>query len=261
MYLTINKKLFILIITVLSILVVGSLGFIVYDKLIKAAEEEKEYITVIDDASIDVNKLYEIGEILDNFDKAFGTSDSKYLGYVYNNKVLEARDFDKNAAIYASIYPNLIRSNTEQTISNARIKSRYEKIFGKALEYKPASLDLGNNIKVTYDETNKTYKYTASITNNDHKGEYLVRNMKTTLKDDLVIVTRKVFYVEYSNNSAIIYTNSSKGTKLGSVSLKNGEVSLKEVTGKFGSKLNTYDFTFKLGSDDEYTFNKIQRTK
>ena len=85
--------------------------------------------------------------------------------------------------------------------------------------------------------------------------------MKTTLTDDLVIVTRKVFFVEYSGTNAIIYKDATKSNKLGEVKLNNGEVTLQEVTGKYGSKLNTYDITFKLGSDDIYNFYKIERTK
>ena len=260
MYVTINKKLLILIITVISLIAVGSLGFIVYDKIIKTSETEKEYITVIKDESIDINKLYKIGEILNKLDKAYGSSDSKYLGYIYSKPIIEVRDFDKDAAIFASLYSDIIRSNTEQTISNDVIKNEYESIFGKTLKYKPNSLELGENIKVEYDSTNKEYKYKATITDNSNKNEYLARSMKTTIKEDTVVVTRKVFYVEYVGGYANIYTTSSKGDKVGNVSLKNGKISLKEVTGKYGSKLNTYDVTFKLGSDDEYSFYKIERT-
>lgn len=256
-----NKKGLIITIIVLVFISLASVGYIVYDKFFANADEEKEYVTVINDASIDVNKLYKVGEILNKFDRTFGTNDSKYFGYIYNTKIINARDFDKDAAIYVSIYSDLVRSNTEQTISNEIVKNKYENIFGKAVEYKPKNLELGENIKVEYDTSNKVYKYTASITNNDNKNEYLARSIKTKLKDDLVIVTRKVFYVEYSGTTATIYKNSSKENRIGTVKLKDGEVSLEEVTGKYGSKLNTYEITFKLGSDDEYNFYKIERTK
>lgn len=256
-----NKKGFIITIVILSLISLAAVGYIVYDKFIKNNNSEEEYVNVINDVSIDINKMYNVGDILNKFDKAFSTNDSKYLGYIYNTKILEVKDFDKNAAIFASMYSDLVRSNTEQTISNEIIKNKYEKIFGKTLQYKPSSLDLGENINVEYDATNKLYKYKASVTNNDHKSEYLARNIKTKLKDDLVIVTRKVFYVDYSGISAIIYTNSNKTTRVGTVKLKDGEVSLEEVTGKYGSKLNTYEITFKLGSSDEYNFYKIERTK
>lgn len=256
-----NKKGYIITIVIVMLISLAAVGYIVYEKFIVKTDEDKEYITVIKDASIDINKLYGIGEILDKFDKAYASSESKYVGYIYSTPVIEVKDFDKNAGIYAAMYSDMIRSNTEQTISNEIVKNRYQSIFGKSLEYKPSGLDLGENLTVEYDKENKAYKYIATITNNDHKSEYLARNMKTTLKDDLVIVTRKVFYVEYSGSSAIIYTNSSKTTKVGQVSLIDGEVSLKEVTGKYGSKLSTYDVTFKLGSDDEYYFYKIEKTK
>ncbi len=256
-----TKKSPTLLIIILILIVLGLAGYIVYDKFILSMQEEKKYTTVIDDVSIDVNKLYKVGEMLNTFDKAFKTNDTKYLGYIYNSKSINVKDFDKTAAIYVSLYDELIRSNTEQNISNERIKNNYENIFGKVLEYKPKDIDLGENIKVIYDAENKIYKYTASITNNDHKSEYLARNMKTTLTADLVIITRKVFFVEYSGNTASIYKDSTKETKLGDIKLNNGEVNLQEVTGKYGSKLNTYDFTFKLGSDDSYNFYKIERTK
>ena len=261
MYLTINKKLFITIITIISVIAVGSIGFIVYDKLIANKNNNSEYITVIKDASIDINRLYKVGEIIDKLDEAYATNDSKYQGYIYNTKVLEVKDFDKNAAIYVSIYPEIIRSNTEQSISSERIKYRYLNIFGKRLDYKPNSIEVNENTKIEYDKTSKTYKYKAPITNNDHKSEYLARSIKTTIKDDLVIVTRKAFYAEYVGNNAVIYTSSSKSSKVGEVTMKNGEISIKEVIGKYGSKLHTYDLTFKLGSDDEYNFYKIERTK
>lgn len=259
MYLTINKKLFIFIIVVISIIAVGSLGFIVYDKFISKQDNDKEYITVIKDASIDINKLYKVGEILDKLDKAYAR-DSKYQGYIYNTKILEVRDFDKNAALYAAIYPEIINSNTDQTISNERVKNRYLNMFGKGLDYKPTSLEISEGFKIEYDKATKAYKYKAPIITNDHKNEYLARNIKTTIKDDLVIVTRKAFYAEYTGNNAIIYTSSAKNLKVGEVTLKNGEVSIKEVIGKYGSRLRTYDVTFKLGSDDEYSLYKIERT-
>ncbi|MBQ9018720.1 MAG: hypothetical protein IJ097_00185 [Bacilli bacterium] len=254
-----NKKSIIAII-ILIIMVLGLSGYIVYDKFFKE-KEETEYTNVVDDVSIDINKLYKVGNILDRFDKAFNINESKYFGYAYKFKTLDVKDFDKNAAIYVSIYNDLIKSNTEQRISSARIKNRYEMIFGKTLAYTPNSIDITDNNKIAYDDTNKTYKYTVPITDNDHKPEYLVRNIKTKLKDDLVIITRKVFYVEYTDSKANIYTNSNKENLLGEVTLKNGEVSKEEVTGKYGSKIPTYDFTFKIGSDDEYNIYRIERTK
>jgi len=255
-----NKKPFIIIIILLILISLGLGGYIAYEKIFMKNTSE-ECKTVINDVSIDINKIYRVEDILNNLDGAFNKENNKYLGYIYNTKLIDSKDFDKNVALYASIYSDLIRSNTDNTISSSKVKNNYEKIFGKVLEYTPSDIDLGESIKIVYDESSKTYKYKASIINNDLNSEYLVKNTKTKLTEDLVIVTRKVFFVEYNGKNATIYTDSKKSTKLGEVSLKNDEVNVSEVVGKYGSKINTYDFTFKLGSDDEYNLYRIERTK
>ena len=254
-----NKKPFIIVIILLILISLGLGGYIAYEKIFMKSTTE-ECKTVIDDVSIDINKIYRVEDILTRLDNAFNKENNKYLGYIYNVKVIDSKDFDKNVALYASIYSDLIRSNTDNIISSDRIKNRYEMIFGKALDYTPSDINL-DNINVTYDESTKSYKYKASIINNDHSEEYLVKNIKTKLTDDLIVITRKVFFVDYSGNNATIYSDSKKSTKLGTVSLKNDEVNIDEVVGKYGSKLNTYDFTFKLGSSDEYNLYRIERTK
>ncbi len=255
-----NKKPFIVIIILLLLVILGLGGYIAYEKIFTKPTTD-ECQTVIDDVSIDINKLYKVEDILNKLDKACSTNETKYVGYIYPNEKIEVKDFDKKVALYVSMYNELIRSNTDTTISIDRIKNRYEIIFGKSLEYKPTDIDLGDNISIKYDDNNKVFKYKASIINNDHKEEYLVKNINTKLVEDLVIVTRKVFYVTYNGKNATIYTDLTKSTKLGEVSLKNGEVNISEVIGKYGSKLKTYDFTFKLGNDDEYNLYRIERTK
>lgn len=254
-----NKKPYIAVIILLILISLGLGGYIAYEKIFMKSTTE-ECKTVIDDVSIDINKIYKVEDILTRLDNAFNKENNKYLGYIYNVKVIDSKDFDKNVALYASIYSDLIRSNTDNIISSDRIKNRYEMIFGKALDYTPGDINL-DNINVTYDESTKSYKYKASIINNDHSEEYLVKNTRTKLTDDLIVITRKVFFVDYSGNNATIYSDSKKSTKLGTVSLKNDEVNIDEVVGKYGSKLNTYDFTFKLGSSDEYNLYRIERTK
>ena len=77
-------------------------------------------------------------------------------------------------------------------------------------------------------------------------------------EDDKVIVTRKIFYVEYNGNEATIYKSSAK-EKIGTVTLSNDEVDASEVVAKYGSKLNTYDYTFIADKSDSYTFYRIEK--
>ena len=60
--------------------------------------------------------------------------------------------------------------------------------------------------------------------------------------------------VELNNgNKATIYKSSNK-QRLGEVTLRNDEVSPDEVVAKFGSRMNTYDYTFIENKSTDYTF-------
>ena len=97
-----NKKPTILIV-LLILIVLGLSGYIVYDKFFTKEEEEKQYITVINDVSIDVNKLYKVGETLNTFDKAFGTNDTTYFGYLYKNST-QLGYYCQAAGLYSIAY-------------------------------------------------------------------------------------------------------------------------------------------------------------
>ena len=72
-----DKKILITII-VLVLMVLGLGGFIVYDKVLTKKEDSNPIITTIGEKQIDLNALYQIGNTLDNFDKAFNDSNSAY---------------------------------------------------------------------------------------------------------------------------------------------------------------------------------------
>ena len=255
----VNKKPYIFTIVFLLIIILGLAGYIAYDYFF-ANEKNETNETILDNVKIDLNVFYQIGYILDCFDDTFNKTNNTYFGYLYNYKKLEVKNFDLKAALYTSMKKNLIISNTNQTLLDEKVKGNYKKIFGTAIIYNSESIDAGNLYKITYDATTKTYTYTIPLEANNKTSEYITKNIKTRVEDDKVIVTRKVFYVEYSNNSAVIYKTKNK-EKIGQVSLKNGEVDVEEVIGKYGSKINTYDYTFIENKSDDYTFYKIEQLK
>lgn len=245
-----------ILIVILILMVLGLGGYIVYDKFIKKTDDDK-YETVINDVSVDVNGILKVSKILDTLDNAYNNNDSNYFGYIYKIKTVDAKNYDIKAAIFSVVYNNMIRSNTEQTLSNNLVKNQVKNIFGLGLNYTPSSLDTGDSIKINYNEQNKNYTYTASIPTGS-KNKYYTRNVKTSLNTDTVMVTRKVFYAEVENTNASIYTDSGKKTKIGTVPLRNGEIDTKEVTSKYGSKLITYEYTFKYDLG-EYYLHRIER--
>ena len=104
---------------------------------------------------------------------------------------------------------------------------------------------------------------------NVYASQYIAKNMKTELDDDMVKITRRVFFVEYKSSEGSsditkvdIYTNHNKNKLVGSLNLRNNVLSEEEVLAKFASKLDKYVFTFKQNDKvDEYCFYSIEKVK
>ena len=75
-----NKKIIITIV-ILVLIILGLSGFIYYDKFYKT-EEEKATITTIDNVDIDLNVMYQVGDILTKFDDTFNDNNSNYFSYI-----------------------------------------------------------------------------------------------------------------------------------------------------------------------------------
>lgn len=260
-----SKKPFVVTILILILIILGLGGYIAYDYFVKD-EDEVKVVTVINDVNINLNAFYQISETLRSFDVAFNKPGTNYTGYIYNTKKLEVKDFDEKAALYVSIAKELIYSNNNQTIVSGKVKGNFESIFGDIKKYNPTPLDISSNEKINYDLNTASYNYTLPLIKNNYSSEYITKNTKTVLEDDKVIITRKLYFVEYNGSGndatrATIYTNANKQTRLGEVSVKNGKANMDEVLGKYGSRLATYEITFIKNSDEDYTFSKIERIK
>ena len=260
-----SKKPFVVTILILILIILGLGGYIAYDYFIKD-EDEVKVVTMVDNVNIDLNAFYQVSDTLEKFDIAFNKAGTKFFGYIYNTKELEAKDFDYNAALYTSLTKYLTASNTNQTIVSSKVKGSFESVFGETIKYNPTSIELNNNIKIEYDLNKAVFNYTIPIETNNYAPEYITKNTKTILEEDKIIVTKKVYYAEYNGSGsetsrATIYTNSTKQQRLGEVSVKNGEANTEEVLGKYGSRLSTYEITFIKNSDDDYTFSKIKKIK
>lgn len=260
-----NKK-FIITIVILVFIILGLGGFIYYDKFYKTKTEEKT-ITTIDDVDIDLNSLYLVGDTLEKFDKAFNDKNSTYFGYIYKDRLFASK-FDQKAALYAAIYDELIGINSPQTIIGEDIKNNYETIFGKNLAYKADDLNAGQYFNMAYDAVSDKYTYTAPTVREVYSPTFMEVNISTSLTENSILVRRKVFYVEYLNNSsgtdiseAAIYTSSDKKKHIATIPLRNGVLNKKEVISKYSSRLNTYKYTFNQENDGSYTFYSIEKER
>ncbi len=257
-----NKKPFIITIVILVLLVLALGSFIVFDKFVLNKQEE-EKLTTIQDVEINLNAMYQISDTLNRLDSAFNDTHSAYLGYIYTDKELSVKKFDPAAALFVAMKDDMIDTNTNQLLPNAQIKKNFESIFGDSLVYTPSSIDAGDFYKVMYDPNNKVYAYTLAPTKQNYAPGYITYNVKTLLEKDQVNVTRKVFYVEYieNNTKANIYKHANKAQLIGTLKLRNGILDLKELTGKYASKMHTYRYVFKQNSADDYSLSSIIKEK
>lgn len=260
-----NKKVVFTII-ILVLLVIGLGGYLAYDKIYLQYFNEETAMTMIDDVNVDVNDLFEVGNVLDKLDRAYSDSNSTYFGYPYELKkrVNKVSELELNALIYASVYDNLLFTNTQQTIHESLVKKNLNKMFTSSVKYVGSTVTAGTSYILNYDEATKLYSYTIPATANVYAPTYIAVNTSTTVEEDKVLVTRKVFYVEYESlngkdyTQAVIYKARDKKTKLITLKLKNGTLSTEEVIAKTGSKMNSFIYTFTL-DEDGYKLYSIER--
>ena len=253
----VDKRPYIAIIVVLALVSLGLGGFLIYDKFINLEDDTE---TIIDSVSVNLNVLYQVHDTLNKFDEAFNKTDSNYFEYLYKERTLDAKKMDNKTALFAAIKSDLIKTGVDSTTLAGVAKNNFKKMYGDELKYDPTSIDGGANYKLNYDSTTKkfTYKIPASV--NNRANEYIAKETKTKIEEGKIIVTRKIFFVEYSGLGANIYNEKGK-RKVGEVNLDNDEVNPDEVIAKYGSKLNTYEYTFVENKKDNYTFYRIEKTR
>ena len=265
-----EKKTPIILIIVFLVIILGLSGYIVVDKLFLSKTEDAPTIVTIDDVNIDLNALYQIGNTLDEFDAAFNDPNSNYFGYLYKiDNRLMASKFDNGAALFAAMYKDMIGTSTAQYLIGGKVKNNFGKIFGKNLAYKPANVNAGKDYNIIYNAANGNFTYTAPAQKNVYGNEFVTTSIKTKLEEEMVTVTRRVFFVEYESSEgstditeAKIYTNSDKKHYVGTVNLRNNYLNTDEVLAKYGSRLNKYNYIFKQNNDSaDYCFYAIEKVR
>ena len=258
-----NNKGLITIIIVLFVLVIGLGGFIAYERFFQT--EEDDTLTTIGESEINLNIFYQVSDILNQLDSAFNDSSSAYIGHIYGQKRVIAKELDNSTATYLALQSVLLKTGTNQIVSSDLVKSNYGKIFGDTNTYKPISIDAGSNYKVLYHPDQNNYTYQIAGPTSIYQSGYVAYNLKTSLAPDKVIVKRKVFYVDYTTSdnvvTANIYKTNSKEQYLGKITLQKGVLNSYEVISKYGSKIPTYDYTFVKKTQEDYNFYSIEQSK
>jgi len=262
-----NKKGNIIII-ILILLVLGLGSFIVYDKLIAKPEEKNEKLTKIDDIEINLNALYNVRDKMQLMDYTFDNSQSPYFGALNNIKKIEASKIDIGLALYLSLLPEMKENKILAYVPEEIIKNNFKKLFNDQLTYNVSVINANNFYAFDYNQSTGLYAYYTNLSFDRNLAKYISLNEKTEIKNDEIIVTQKKVFIEYTNispkslaTSINLYYDNSKAKNIGKLTLKNGIISEKELLSKFGSKMKTYQYTFKEKNETEYYLQKIETIK
>lgn len=262
-----NKKGNIIII-ILILLVLGLGSFIVYDKIINKPKEKNEKLTKIDDIEINLNALYNVRDKMQLMDYTFDNSQSPYFGALNNIKKIEASKIDIGLALYLSLLPEMKENKILAYVPEEIIKNNFKKLFNDQLTYNVSVINANNFYAFDYNQSTGLYAYYTNLSFDRNLAKYISLNEKTEIKNDEIIVTQKKVFIEYTNispkslaTSINLYYDNSKAKNIGKLTLKNGIISEKELLSKFGSKMKTYQYTFKEKNETEYYLQKIETIK
>ena len=259
-----NNKGFIITIIILIVIILGLGGFIAYDKFLKK-EDEEEKIVEVEDAELNLNTFYQVGDILNQFDKAFSDTSSTFFGYPYRAKKLTAKNFDISAALYLSSYSLLTKNGVHTLLKESKVEDNFVKIFGDNLKYTGGEVVAGDNYHILYDGSAKLYGAALQPEVRNKLISYNAVTTKTSVTENEIIVTRKVYYLEYESadngvtaTKAYIYPDNAKQQLVTTMSLTDGKLNEKELLGKYGSKLKTFKYTFSRKNEQTYNFYSIE---
>lgn len=263
-----NKKGNIITIVILILIVLGLGGYIVYDKIINKPEEKNEKLTIINDVEINLNALYNVRDKMQILNYTFDNPQSPYFGALNNIKKLETSKMDMGLALYLSLLPEMKVNTTLIYVPEEIVKDNFKKLFNDQLSYNVSTIKANNFYSFDYNQTTGLYAYYTNLSFDRNLAKYISLNEKTEIKSDEIIVTQKKVFIEYINispkslaNSINLYYDNSKAKNIGKLTLKNGIISEKELLSKFGSKMKTYQYTFKEKNETEYYLQKIETIK
>jgi hypothetical protein len=262
-----NKKAVIVTFIILILIIAGLVGFIVLERVLMNKKIEEPTTVMIGEVEIRPESFYQVYNTLERFDRAFNYEDSKYFGYVYKKRKIEIDKFDSTIALYAALRADMKATQEQKIIPESLVKAEFEAMYGENLKYEAKEIEKGDNFDISYNKTTG-YTYVSNDIVQSYTPGIMTINSKTAVENGKIIVTRKVFYVEYVKNDAgvptmvTIYNDMNKSQKLGKIDIIKKGINQEELLGKFSSKISTYNFIFKQNAkDNNFALSRIERIK
>lgn len=258
-----NKGLIVAVV-ILSLIVVGLGGYLIYDNFFKDDDVNSNVKKIVFNNNEKEVPLYYYYDLYDNLFLPFYEIEREDDIYHKNSKLL-VNDIDyDDKLLLASMQ---LASKTGDTYSAYSLESTYHKMFGDNAEFKIVN-DFGNCPGSTYNSETKMYEFNFECGDTGMRNIYNVPVKATTDGDNLYIYEKSVFvsYKEKLNedNSGEIvdlYKDYDMKEKIAS----NVVILYKDLYtfdfSEYYDKLNTYKYTFKSRDalyDNDYYFYGVE---
>ena len=259
-----GKGILIFFIILLLICCLGLGGYIVYFKFFVKDDTPiiKKTSEALEQVQIDDTSLLEVEDVINTFEYAYNDPFSTYYGYIYSATVIKSSTFDKGAALFACLYPYLDKSINVSYVANNTVKAKFKSIFGNTVPYEPNNVSAGVGYDIKYDPGVKYYNYQRLGVGGYFYPTMVTFNETCTVSEEKIEITKRVAFLEYSqdHNTINIYADKDKKKPVGVLSVTEGSFNQTELKEKFNSSLAQYKYTF-VTEDDNFVFEKVERTK
>ena len=269
------------VIIVLSLLVVGLGGYIVYDKCLNKTEntkteEKKDEVTLLDVESPTVKELYNKIDVFSIDYQGDKTFKDEYYGYFYRNDKILASDISDSLKAMIAIkqlssyevehgtYPS-----SYTTINSSYVKNEVQNIFGKVSFQNANTPKYQCEQGYVYDASNDYYRMEAAGCGKvcgefNHEISTTIVKAETVNDNVLNIYVKPQFYSLDGECGDDDYAKSSYLEKIYSDFNMTNLVATLNYDSKddksYMNKLDTYKFSFEKNGVDYY-FKSVEKVK
>lgn len=277
-----NNKLLIVLVVILSLVLVGLIGYIAYDKVVLKADSN-DAKTKLEDTDKEEDVVQKTLTQSEKDEISTKTSQILFLGRIYTEPVYVPKDdenhsqvtfvkktldngfvSDENKALLALSMAQSTKVNATRNSKNEEeVKKIYKNYFGS--DWKNIDVGMVSLCPVySYDASNKVFYEdsgcggTSSITVVVHKENYVLKGDIATV--DLYLAT----LVLDLHNSEIVYVSSELDPRVDNLDKSKVLTTLKStynytLTDSDKTKVNKYVVTFKKAADGSFYFSSISK--
>lgn len=211
-----------------------------------------------EDVAVDNETVVKLAEKMHYFNKPF--IGDQFFGYFYTKDSYSVDTMSNQAKLFLAIHSLYESSWMEAGISDKiqlseeKVKSSYESIFGTNTSYQNESLT-GSSCgfaEFTYDASRNVYEQSGAGCGGTALPVYVTKIISAKKSDSYLTFTEKVAYVAASEGTFKVYKSKSDSTVLGNET--------DDVITTYYDQLDSYQYTFRI-ENGNYYFESVKKVK